>query len=509
MGNYKRAAAIVFIVFGILFTTVITACGGDAPKSQNADEGATTGENAPDDSNSRENAKDGLPDNLDFGGIDIRILNRSSAVSYTTGYQREMEAEVDSGDVVEDAIYRRNRSVEGRLNVNIKSIEIPGGWDEQAVFLNALKNSVSAGSDDYDFVAAYSYYITPVALDGILYNLNNVDYLAPGQPWWSADCALEMTIDNKLYFMAGDLAISLLKNMYVTFFNKQVAQDLNMENFYQLVLGGGFTMDKLKELTKDTWRDINGDGKPDRGDAYGYAITTGTYLDAMFATLDNPITVKNEDGLPELSVNSPKTAQIVEMLYDMFYNNANNSYVVPETSQANIDDIMAMFDENRVLFMPGTLATNEQLRAMDSDYGIIPYPKFDKGQKDYYTGSQDSFSLFCIPVTNSRLDATAATMEALCAESYRKVTPAYYEIALKKKYARDDESSQMIDIIRDGLRFNFGFLNSMSIGPFIGGMFRELMNAKSTDFASYYDKKAKKFEQDLAKLIAGYEKLPN
>ena len=501
MKNCKRAA-VMLVAACILF---MAACsGGGAPKEQSANESTT--EKGADGSDLRENAKDSLPDNLDFGGIDIRILNRSSAVSYTTGYMREMEAEVDSGDIVEDAIYRRNRSVEGRLNVNIVSIEIPGGWDEQAVFLKALKNSVSSGSDDYDFVAAYSYYITPAATDGIFYNLRGMDYLAPGQPWWSADCASEMTIDNKLYFAAGDLAISLLKNMYVTFFNKQLAQDLNLENLYQLVLGGGFTMDKLRELTKNTWRDLNGDGKPDKGDAYGYAVTTGTFLDAMFATLDNPITTKNADGIPELSVNTPKTAQIVEMLYDLFYNNDNNSYVAPELPP-HIDDIMAMFPENRVLFMPGTLATNEELRAMNSDYGIIPYPKFDIHQKAYYTGSQDSFSIFCIPVTNSRLEATAATMEAMCAESYRRVTPVYYEIALKKKYARDDESSQMIDLIRDGLRFNFGFLNSMSIGPYIGGMFRELMAAKSTDFASYYEKKEKKFEQDLAKLIAAYEKL--
>ncbi|MCL2813130.1 MAG: hypothetical protein FWD23_00875 [Oscillospiraceae bacterium] len=507
MANHKRAAAL-FLALCIL---LLSACSGAAPKNQNAnenkDDGKASPENTPEAADSRQNAKDSLPDNLDFGGADIRILNRSSAVSYTTGYMREMEAEVDSGDVVEDAIYKRNRSVEGRLGINIVSIEIPGGWDEQATFLNALRNSVSAGADDYDFVAAYSYYITPVALDGLLYNLKTVDYLSPAQPWWSESCADEMTVDGKLYFIAGDLAISLLKNMYVTFFNKQLAQDLSMENLYQLVLNGGFTMEKLKELTRDTWRDLNGDGKPDKGDAFGYAITTGTYLDAMFATLDNPITTKNEHGIPELSINNPKTAQIVENLYGLLYDNANNSYAVPE-AQNHIDDIMAMFPENRVLFMPGTLATNEELRAMNSDYGIIPYPKFDKDQKDYYTASQDSFSIFSIPVTNTRLEATAAAMEALCAESYRKVTPAYYEIALKKKYARDDESSQMIDIIRDGLKFNFGFLNSMSIGPFIAGMFRDLMQAKSTDFASYYDKKAPKFEKDLEKLIAAYEKLP-
>ena len=506
MQNYKKPLALLVLSL-ILF---ISACSGGAAetKKEAAPESNAQAENgAADDSGLRENAKDSLPGDLDFGGEKIRILNRAPSVSYTTAFLSEMEGEIDSGDVVVDAIYRRNRGVEDRLNVELVSIEIPGGWDEQDVFLRAIKNSVASGGDDYDFIAAYSYYITPIALDGALYNLKNLNYLSPEQVWWSADCANEMTLDNKLYFIAGDLAISLLKNMYVTFFNKQLAQDLNVENLYQTVLGGGFTMEKLKELTKDTWRDLNGDGAADKGDAFGYAVTMGTYLDAMFATLDNPITQKNQDGIPELALNTPKTVQIVEKLYDLFFNNGNNSYVVPEFPP-HIDDVFNMFPENRILFMPGTLSTNEQLRAMDSDYGIIPYPKFDKEQKDYYTASQDSFSIFCVPVTCAKLDAAAATMEAMCAESYRKVTPAYYEIALKKKYARDDESSQMIDIIRDGLRFNFGFLNSMGIGPFIGGMFRELMTAKSTDFASYYEKRESIWKQDLDKIIKAYENLP-
>ena len=38
-------------------------------------------------------------------------------------------------------------------------------------------------------------------------------------------------------------------------------------------------------------------------------------------------------------------------------------------------------------------------------------------------------------------------VEALAAESMYTLTPAYYDIALERKYMRDEESREMLDII--------------------------------------------------------------
>jgi hypothetical protein len=157
--------------------------------------------------------------------------------------------------------------------------------------------------------------------------------------------------------------------------------------------------------------------------------------------------------------------------------------------------------------MPGTLAVSDRLRAMNGDYGIIPYPKWDKDQPDYYTASQNSYSLFCIPVTCSKIDAVGAAAEAMCAESYRKVTPAYYEIALKKKYSRDDETSQMLDLIRSGLTFDFGIINSVNVLD-IQHIFRELMTDRKTDFISRYEKSERAWQKALDKLLDKYQDLP-
>ena len=52
-----------------------------------------------------------------------------------------------------------------------------------------------------------------------------------------------------------------------------------------------------------------------------------------------------------------------------------------------------------------------------------------------------------IPKSASDLERTGAIIEALSAEGYYTLKPAYYETVLKGKSVRDDESSEMLDII--------------------------------------------------------------
>jgi len=77
-------------------------------------------------------------------------------------------------------------------------------------------------------------------------------------------------------------------------------------------------------------------------------------------------------------------------------------------------------------------------------------------------------------------------MAALAAESYKTVIPAYYDIALKVKQTRDDESGEMLDIIRGSIWMNFGYSYSLSTGG-IGNYMRELIEQKNPNFTSVYD----------------------
>ena len=504
--NFKAARIFVLFIAFCFMLPLLLSCGGD---DNNTDTGGAEAETLPQNENIQENADepvlrenvpDNLPVDLDFGGAQIRILHRTENWAF---WHDEIWVEEEIGEIVNDAIFRRNRGVEQRLNVEISSTAVPGDWSNMNNFLRTVRTSVGAGSDDYDFIAGHAWYMPLLAPEGLMYNLKNVPHLDPEAAWWSADCAEQMTIDGKLYYITGDYSQSLLRGMNVTFFNKQLAQDFDIGNLYRIVLDGGFTIDKLGELIIGTYNDLNGDGVSNNEDMFGYATPTGNAMNAWVAAFDQPIVRKDSGGVPQLVLNSPLMIQMVETMYDFLYEN-NNVFVTPESSQGQVFD---MFAANRTVFMASILNANDSLRAMESDYGILPMPKRNSEQPGYYTVATDWHSMFCIPVTNTKIEAAGAVMEAMAAESYRRVTPAYYEVALKQKYSRDEETSQMLDIIRDGLRFDFGTVNTANLDG-VNAVFRQLMDTRSRDFVSLYERSEAGYQQALDTLIESYRELP-
>ena len=498
---------IITIISVILLMSILASCGesgGDNTVTDNSNQNNNTPEETTLDTNLRENTPDSLPADLDFNGQVIRILHREDDASWLP----EIYVENEVGEIVNDTIYQRNKNVEERLNVVIQSVAVPGDWDAKDAYLNTIRNSVTSGSDDYDLVGGYAYYLPMLAPEGMLYNLMDVNYLDPTSIWWNADSAKELTIDNKMYFITGDYSLALLRMTFVLYFNKQLVEDYSIENLYQTVLDGNWTIDKLMNITKDVYSDVNGDGAVDKGDMFGYATTTGNYVDAYWFAFNQPIVSKDSNDIPQLAYNTERMTTIVDTIYTYFYD-SGSAYAISEYGTGDYDpqnDITDIFVENRSIFMPQYLGFTDKLRTMDSDYGILPYPKWTADQAGYYTTSQNGHTIFCIPTTCKITDAVGATMEAMCAESYRKVTPTYFEVVLKEKYSRDSESSQMLDIIRDGIKFDFGYSNGISL-DYISNIFRDIITNKNNNFASTVEAHLTKRQVMLEKLIEDYQSL--
>ena len=140
---------------------------------------------------------------------------------------------------------------------------------------------------------------------------------------------------------------------------------------------------------------------------------------------------------------------------------------------------------------------------MTDDFGIIPYPKWDEDQENYHSTSVDEFTLFVIPKDIPDVEMTSIVTEALCAESYKKVVPAFYDVALKTKAARDNESAEMIDMIRDGLTFDFGYLHSSALGS-VGHKFVGFIRENSNNVTSSLDANMKTYEEKLDTLLTPY-----
>lgn len=136
---------------------------------------------------------------------------------------------------------------------------------------------------------------------------------------------------------------------------------------------------------------------------------------------------------------------------------------------------------------------------MDTDFGIIPYPKYDEAQKDYKTFSKAGFAALIIPSCTADPQMSADVTTVLSAESYKKVVPAYYDITLKTKTSRDNDSEEMLDIIRAGFDYDLGMVLLDNTG-YIMTMLRGYVSSGNFKFASDIAKKEKQVQKMLDKL---------
>ena len=120
------------------------------------------------------------------------------------------------------------------------------------------------------------------------------------------------------------------------------------------------------------------------------------------------------------------------------------------------------------------------------------------------TGAMDNYSVLGVPVTVSDLEMVSIIAEALNIESYKTLYPTYYEQALQDKFARDDESIEMIDLLMAGRNFDLCTLFASTI-PTMPWLFRNLVASKSTSFASQYSSGEKSAQAALEKIVHAYE----
>lgn len=480
------------IFAALLLTSAIVSCGG-------GDSTTTVETTAPAvDSETTAETEEvfdpfaGLPEK-DYEGYDFHMLIRNNP-----RWIEDMYVEKATGEIVDDAIFERNSLISEKYNISITYQ--PSSHDNSET--DAV-NTILAGDDAYDIILPHGRAAHVYANQGLLLDWNTeLPYVNLDNPWWDQDARNSFSINHQLYVMIGDLSYCSMGAANLMLFNKQLFQDLDLEYPYQLVKDGKWTYETWETMAKGAAADLNGDGTMSQEyDRYGYVTQKWVGPVQAFATSGLRVVEKDDDDIPYISIMSDKTVEVFNRYFDLI--ESDDAFV--DTGDLSYSaDFINIFEEGRSLFIDMNMHDVETMRDMDTDFGIVPWPKYDESA-EYCTNVDAGTNMCIVPMTAGDPERTSIILEAMSAIGYDKVLPAYYEVALQTKASRDNDSAEMLDIIKAARIYDLGYYNYDTSVAFCN----EFVNFIDTpslgrNFTSWYEKNIKSANKSLDKVLKEY-----
>lgn len=368
-------------------------------------------------------------------GLDGYEFNALLRVATSKWSIQDLAVEEQNGETFNDAVYNRNVWLEENYGFKISV-----GYSADAN-CSELTTLILAGDDTYDAFFPMGRTAATAATQGLLYDLKDLEYLDLDNDCWNHMFSDALEIDGKLFYGVGAISTNSYDSVRLFMFNKSLLEKYKLDNPYELVNNGKWTFDKLCEMASGASEDLNGDTVMDEKDQYGLgwqASIGGTIFRIAFGETS---TQNNSDGLPEFSLETERFTNI--------YNKIRDAISDHNVFYAGADqDMLAMFSEGRSLFYTEVLSAAKTLRDSNVDFGLLPLPKYDEDQEEYIQFVDGwCISPVVVAKNNTNLDRTGFIIQAIAEASQEYTVSPYYDIVLNGKTLRDEESSEMLDII--------------------------------------------------------------
>ena len=482
---------IVLLLLLSMVLTVFVSCKDDTPTPPDNDREQQTGE-----------GEVPLPEpKEEWKGNEFNIMYRDT-------YDYEwVFVEEDAGSVINDAIFDRNSAVEDRYDIIINPISVSNASFDND-FLLPLNNSILAGDDDFQLAAGYQYLLAYNSTLGNFLNWYDVPNVTPNAVWWDGDFFDAASYNGCTYIASGSLSLSHLYSSSCFFFNQTMIDsrvDGGSAKIFEAVKNGTWTYETFYEYASQCSAD-NGDDVWDQNDIYGFATNMSTALDGFLYGFDIGFSYRNNSGEIKLNSMGEKIVNVTIAVNNLI----NVSGHTFRQSMADFEGnsiFTGMLSTGNAAFSTGRLEDAQNLRQIDGlNYGILPYPKWDEEQKEYHSFTLDYSTAFVIPRVVEDPEFVGAITEALAYYSYEYVRDALYNTVLKYRDAKDQESSECVDLILDGARYDFAYIYANAWGGTSGPamLFRECINGKNTYIANGFKANQERYETKLETFLQGF-----
>ena len=394
-------------------------------------------------------------DGVDYKDREFRIYTSNLTNGSMESSNKLIEGEGKTGgDLVSDAVFTRNVTVEDMLGVKLVFTQCDLSFGQIA---GNIRLYTQSGDDEFDLVINDSFDFTTLLIEGHFRNTLDEDCVFDfDRNYWYKDYMADLRLmDGYQYLLAGDFFIDVLRTSHLILVNKQLYKDYyrsSADELYDTVSNYEWTHDKLHSLITDLYVDRNQDGVKNAGDQFGYADHSIWGASIPYATsgATNFIS-RDEDGIPTITIHEGDRANQLAAAMTRLFNDESTSM---EAAGSPLD----VFVQGNALITGGYFLgslENESLRQMESDAAVLPFPLLYSSDKKYVTATHDTTEMGAILITSTDLAFISTVTEVLNRETANILIPKYYKESIQVQCVDDEKAAAMIDIIHDNFDNSF------------------------------------------------------
>lgn len=436
---------------------------------------------------------DGLPE---YNGEDSTFII-GGLTSYGVSY---FDEEGLIGESLNDAKFYQMLSIEERFGFRFE-LQARTSADYLEA-LNAFKQLVMA--QDTSSMHLYRIWNTSSAelvASGSFHELSGLENIDTSKPWYFEDEMKSYGLKGKYWVATGFMdASDVVNNVACIFFNKDLAEQYSIsDDFYQVVRDGKWTLDYFYNIMSSFYHDADGDGQRSNDDIYGGHMGAYPLSIYFLPCLDVPqMYLENDEAKFTVFENAEQAEKV--------WNKLKGIYKDPAQIEVHWNkdeyELIPSWEKGRALFYTEKIGEVETMRDYNFEIGILPVFKLDETQQDYYSNYLPN--PFAIPSFVENPEISALVMSAMAAEGYKQVLPVAYEKVIKFKYANDEDSGEMIDLMMKNVKGDamFAYGDSMYIYNLMFYICDD-----TAEFASYWAQKRSSVENRAEEYYQMYEKL--
>lgn len=362
--------------------------------------------------------------------------------------------EASSDDPVDQAVYLRTDYLERTMGIDFIDNIVP---DYYSAGFTPMDTLIESGDNTFYLANVRCIESIVTWANGNLYLFDQLNYVDLSRGYWAQDLNPELTLAGMQYIAVGAADLNVYDFMFTLLFSKDLFQqrkNLKDVNLYDLVREGKWTVDKMQEVMLNAYYDANSNDVMDANDDYGYLADTRMVIPHFLDSCEALSVTKDQNDYPVLNFQNDKFYDVMSKAFEIMWDDSN--WFSKYSGDNDVpSQCIKMFMNNQSLFLDCSFKFVPSLRGMESEFGIIPYPKWTENQNDYHARVSYFFSLI-VPNTCKDIDLAAVVLEVMNCYSANEVIPAYKNVALQSKIARDEESAEMLDIIFDHRTIDLG-----------------------------------------------------